>query len=54
MSRELELIRTFRAEDEALDARSQEKARASLLEHIDGKPAGSGGLAGGGVGIESS
>jgi hypothetical protein len=34
MSGELDLIRTFRAEDAVLDAGSQENARAALLEHI--------------------
>jgi hypothetical protein len=35
MTGDLDLIRAFRAEDAVVDAASQEKARAALLEHID-------------------
>ena len=35
MSGDLDLIRAFRADDAAVDASSQNQARAALLEHID-------------------
>lgn len=40
MSADLDLIRGFRAQDGMVDATSQEDARAALLEHIAGSPAG--------------
>lgn len=40
MNGDLDLIRAFRAKDAVIDASSQHKARAALLEHIDGSATG--------------